>query len=79
MKTIKPTRSERTDEEGWLHAEWCAWTKSRDLDNCDCNPCTCCEGHGRYGGDDGEPIDCVQCGDDPERTWRRPKSPKENR
>ncbi len=57
------------DSSEMKHAPWCAARKDDDLDACDCDPCTGCDGHGQYTDDDGADMNCIACNNLP---WKHP-------
>lgn len=67
--------------DGIMHAPWCHLIKPPEEPEpdggepeCNCNPCTTCDGHGQYGDENGETMACLACNDQEELTHRRARS-----
>lgn len=59
---LKPL--EPVDEDDVLaHAPWCDSRKSTEEDevDCNCDPCTGCNGHASYGDENGDKMTCIAC------------------
>ena len=60
------------DAYGTRHAPLCDVIADEHAD-CSCYACNVCEGHGQYGDEGGEMMDCLDCGNDERRTHPGPR------